>query len=80
MQIGQIIEKLRTENDWSYRDLAIKCSVDHAAVYRIEKGAATPTLQVLERIAGAFGLTASNLIQQAEQLESIPTPLEEAAQ
>jgi XRE family transcriptional regulator, regulator of sulfur utilization len=56
------MRRLRLERGWSYERLARETNMTTSAVWRIEHGKADPTVASLEKIAAAFGMTASELL------------------
>jgi transcriptional regulator with XRE-family HTH domain len=66
----RIAERIRAERetrDWSLADLAERSGVSRAMISKIERGEASPTVALLGRLSGAFGLTLSTLLSRAEE-------------
>jgi len=64
-----IATRVRTERDarkWSLADLAKHSDVSKAMISKIERGESSPTMAVLGRLCGAFGLTLSTFLTRAE--------------
>lgn len=59
---GQVIGRLRAERGWSYREFAENAGTSHTNLYAAERGEATPGLDVLGRIAAAFGMDLVELL------------------
>ena len=60
------MKKLRAEHNWNRSDLANKAGFDPSFISRIEKGDRNITLEVLDKIAGAFGVETYELLQGAK--------------
>lgn len=64
-----IANHLRSEREtrnWALADLAKKSAVSKAMISKIERGESSPTMNVLARLCGAFGLTISAFLIRAE--------------
>jgi transcriptional regulator with XRE-family HTH domain len=48
------VREWREQRGLSYRDLARRAGIGLSTLYRIESGAASPTVAMLERLAGAL--------------------------
>lgn len=59
--IGATVAQLREKNGWTQGDLASRVGVGQPAISRIEHGVATPDAHQLRALAGAFGMTATEL-------------------
>lgn len=62
-QLGERIRALRDERGWSLEALAEASGVSRSMLSEIERNTANPTLMVTYRIAKAFGLGISELIE-----------------
>jgi DNA-binding XRE family transcriptional regulator len=62
-KLGENLKKLRLKNKLSQGDLAKKLEVDRAYISNIENGRMNPTLSTLEKIAGALGISSSELLK-----------------
>lgn len=62
VNIGEKIKKLRVQAGWNQKDLARKAKIDFRQVSRYESGDSTPTIDVLRKIANAFGVSTDYLI------------------
>jgi transcriptional regulator with XRE-family HTH domain len=69
--LGQRVKKLRADHGWSLDDLASSSGVSRSMLSEIERERANPTLAVTVRIARAFGMTISELIETAAHLSTI---------
>ena len=56
----------RAARRWSLDDLAERASVSKAMISKIERAEVSPTAALLGRLSGAFGLTLSALLAEAE--------------
>src|SRR5438105_1578605 len=69
--LGRRVKNLRAEHAWSLDDLASASGVSRSMLSEIEREKANPTLAVTFRIARAFGMTITELIESASHLSSI---------
>ena len=65
--IAANIIRLRKERNVSQDDFAAQCFISTRYLSAIETGNANPSLDVLERIATAFGITLEELIRNHQQ-------------
>ncbi|MGN8050107.1 helix-turn-helix domain-containing protein [Curtobacterium sp. 22159] len=63
--LGERLQRLRTERKWSLTELAEESGVSRAMINRVERGVSSPTATILGRLSGAFGLTVSQLLDEA---------------
>ena len=63
-KFGLRVRQLREARGWSQEDLAEKADLHRTYVSGIERGTRNPTLTVLGRIAGGFGMTLDELLQR----------------
>ena len=63
-KFGLRVRQLREARGWSQEDLAEKADMHRTYVSGIERGTRNPTLTVLARIAGGFGMTLDELLQR----------------
>src|SRR5882762_1412674 len=56
----------RASRRWSLDELAARSQVSKAMISRIERAEASPTAALLGRLSGAFGLTLSALLAEAD--------------
>jgi transcriptional regulator with XRE-family HTH domain len=63
VKLGQNLQKIRTKKKMTQGDLATALSVDRAYISNIENGRMNPTLSTLEKIAGALGISTSELLK-----------------
>jgi transcriptional regulator with XRE-family HTH domain len=62
-KLGENLRKLRLKKGLSQGVLANKLGVDRAYISNIENGRMNPTLSTLEKIAGALGVSSSELLK-----------------
>lgn len=62
LDIGDKLKRARTAKGLSQRQLSKMVGISHTAVAKIENGAQSPTLSILQRIARALGLTVDQFI------------------
>ena len=55
-ELAEAVRNRREELGWSQRKLAERAAMTQPSVARFEAGGTTPTLPLLERLAGALGL------------------------
>ncbi len=65
-RLAREIAALRHKAGWSLDRLAAECGVSRATLSRLEKGETSPALDILGQLCGAYGLTLSQLMMQAE--------------
>lgn len=66
-QIAQRLRALRAERGWSLDELAGLSHVSRATLSRLENAEVSPTASVLGKLAAAYGLTISRLLQMVEE-------------
>lgn len=69
-RLADTLRRLREGRDWSLADLAERSGVSRAMIHKVEAGASSPTAALLGRLSGAFGLTVSQLLIEAESAGS----------
>jgi transcriptional regulator with XRE-family HTH domain len=65
--IAQRLKSLRSERGWSLDELASLSQVSRATLSRLENAEVSPTASVLGKLAAAYGLTISRLLQMVEE-------------
>ncbi len=62
-QLGRNVQRIRKEHDWSQEELAFESGLHRTYISGIERGARNPTILVLEKLAGALGVTPARLLE-----------------
>lgn len=63
-KIGDTLKRIRKENEWSQRQLAMKSGVSNTEISRIEDGLRKqPSLTVVRKLATAFGSRENEIMQ-----------------
>ena len=71
IQLGMRIRYLRSLRKWSQEDLALEANVNKNYICDLENGRRNPSLEILERISDAFGITLSDLFRAIETIEGL---------
>ena len=53
---GAVFRRLREGSGWSLRDFGDHAGAAHTSLYAVERGETTPGIDVLDRVASAFGM------------------------
>ena len=53
---GAVFRRLREGRGWSLRDFGEHAGAAHTSLYAVERGETTPGIDVLDRVASAFGM------------------------
>lgn len=61
-RLGSNIMRLRQEKGWSQEDYADRAGIHRTFVSDIERGARNPTILVVEKLARALKVAASDLV------------------
>jgi len=64
--IAMRLKALRNERGWSLDELSSRSGVSRATLSRLENSDVSPTASVLGKLASAFGMTISRLMQMVE--------------
>ena len=70
-QLGMRIKYLRKKLRWSQEDLALNADINKNYISDLENGRRNPSLDILERIAVAFGITLEELFKGIESIPGI---------
>jgi len=65
--IGKKLKETRLKNDMTIQVLAARAGVSSNMISRIERGLTVPSVEVLMRLAGAFGKSLSFFVEEAEK-------------
>lgn len=71
IQLGMRIRYLRSLRKWSQEDLALEANVNKNYICDLENGRRNPSLEILERISDALGITLSELFRGIETIEGL---------
>lgn len=69
--LGLRIKFLRNERKWSQEDLALEANINKNYISDLENGRRNPSLDILERIARAFGISLEELFKGIESIPGI---------
>lgn len=76
----QNLKTFRTQNGFSQEELSRKCNYDRTYIGKIERGAADPSLESIERVAEAMDVSPLSLLLPAdEQTNELPLNLFDTA-
>ena len=70
-QLGMRIRYLRKKLRWSQEDLALNANINKNYICDLENGRRNPSLDILERISIAFGITLEELFKGVESIPGI---------
>ena len=70
-QLGMRIKYLRKKRKWSQEDLALNSDVNRNYISDLENGRRNPSLDILERLAIAFGISLEELFKGVESIPGI---------
>ena len=70
-QLGMRIRYLRKKLRWSQEDLAFNANINKNYISDLENGRRNPSLDILERISIAFGITLEELFKGVESIPGI---------
>lgn len=68
--VGRRIKQLREQQGWTQSELARKAVMSQAAISQFEEGNRLPSMQALEKIAGVFQMSVSNLLADLNQTDA----------
>lgn len=71
MNIGEKVKSLRKQSNMSLRELAQNTGLSKTTLSDLENGTKNPSLDTVEKIATAFGLTSSDLLQKTDNAEDL---------
>ena len=70
-QLGMRIKYLRQKHKWSQEDLALNSNINRNYISDLENGRRNPSLEILERITIALGITLEELFKGIESIPGI---------
>lgn len=79
-RLGRRLRGLRDEADLSLDALAQRSGVSRSAISLIENGRSSPTATVLDKLAGALGVTVASLFERAPGAGEPPSPIARVAE
>ncbi|MBW2451975.1 MAG: helix-turn-helix domain-containing protein [Deltaproteobacteria bacterium] len=65
--IGKKLKATRLRNDMTIQELAETSGVSSNMISRIERGLTTPSVEILVKLANAFGMSISYFVEEAEK-------------
>lgn len=65
--IGKKLKATRLKNDMTIQELAKHAGVSSNMISRIERGLTTPSVEILMRLASAFGMSMNFFVEEAEK-------------
>ena len=65
--IGKKLKMTRLKNDMTIQELAARSRVSSNMISRIERGLTIPSVEILMKLAGAFGMSISYFVEEAEK-------------
>lgn len=65
--IGKKLKTTRLKNDMTIQELAARSRVSSNMISRIERGLTTPSVEILMKLAGAFGMSINYFVEEAEK-------------
>jgi transcriptional regulator with XRE-family HTH domain len=65
--IGKKLKATRLKNDMTIQELAQRSRVSSNMISRIERGLTIPSVEILMKLAGAFGMSISYFVEEAEK-------------
>lgn len=75
MEVGRKITELRTAQGISLTNLAKSSGIAQSSLSYIESGKAQPTVETVEKICAALGITLSDLFTDVQEPELLPPEL-----
>jgi DNA-binding XRE family transcriptional regulator len=71
-EIGERVRLERTKRCWTLADLGVRTGIKVPNLSRLERGKHLPSLETLERVAGAFGLPVAALVSGRRAVAVVP--------
>jgi transcriptional regulator with XRE-family HTH domain len=69
--IGKKLKATRLRNDMTIQELAESSNVSSNMISRIERGLTTPSVEIIVRLANAFGMSINYFVEEAEKGSTI---------
>lgn len=70
--LGKKIKSLRQAHGWTQEQLAEYAELHVSYIVLLEKGANRATIETLEKLAKAFGISISSLVQSLDDAQDAP--------
>jgi transcriptional regulator with XRE-family HTH domain len=68
MNVGENIKKLRKEKGLQQKQIAIELGIDQSNYNKIENGKREPSLDLLNKLAGLFGVSVDDILNPNKEL------------
>lgn len=75
MAISHNIRRFRNKNDWTQEQLAEKIGVSRSTVTQWETGWSRPRMGAIEKLAAAFGVSTSDMVNDSNASAFVDVPL-----
>lgn len=69
--IGKKLKATRLHNDMTIQELAENSSVSSNMISRIERGLTAPSVEIIVKLANAFGMSINYFVEEAEKASTI---------
>lgn len=69
--IGKKLKATRLKNDMTIQELAKRSRVSSNMISRIERGLTIPSVEILMKLAGAFGMSINYFVEEAEKSSTV---------
>lgn len=69
--IGKKLKSTRLRNDMTIQELAESSGVSSNMISRIERGLTTPSVEIIVKLAKAFGMSINYFVEEAEKASTI---------
>ena len=69
--IGRKLKATRLRNDLTIQELAVSSGVSSNMISRIERGLTTPSVEIIVKLANAFGMSINYFVEEAEKGSTI---------
>jgi len=69
--IGKKLKETRLKNDMTIQALALRSDVSSNMISRIERGLTIPSVEILMKLAGAFGMSINYFVEEAEKGKTV---------
>jgi transcriptional regulator with XRE-family HTH domain len=71
MTIGERIKRIRTSRGLSQKEVVLNAGIDKAQFSRIENGKTDTTINTVEKIAKALGISTAELFSSSDDIQDI---------